>query len=167
MIGTPVEPNWDPNTIYQYNFDSIKENIDIKLSKYISDEIYQYYAEEIGTEKVIDFLIVQDRISEVHSSRFFSPSYYLPSSYDEDDYDSDEEDNKFSFKQRVSVPKYNIIAIKGSLVKYFLTELVYDIPSNSLFCNRKDVEDFVKMYELKFLYENVIPLSDFKGQIGD
>jgi len=23
MIGTPVEPNWDPNTIYQLNFDSI------------------------------------------------------------------------------------------------------------------------------------------------
>jgi hypothetical protein len=42
-------------------------------------------------------------------------------------------------------------------LSYFIQELVEDIPTNSILRDEKDVNDFIKVFEVKFLYEYVIP----------
>lgn len=159
MIGTPIESVWDSDTIYHLNFVILKENIDAELSFYISEEIYKYYHDEIGIDRIIAFLIYEDE-KNGDLDDLFNEYYKIKKMNDDLDNEDDDEDLKTVEKWKKSLRVYNNTLIKSKLVKYFLTEMVYEIPSTAIFCKREDVINFIKMYEQKFLYELVIPNSD-------
>ena len=85
--------------------------------------------------------------------------YYKQNFKNEED---DEDEEKTFIKKKVE-PEYDLQLIKTRLFQYFIEELVEDIPEDAILQNEQDVVDFIKMYEVKFLYEHLIPISELKN----
>lgn len=173
MIGIPAGQKSDPEEVWQNNFNTIRDNINEEIGKLLVEDLYDFYTEEVGIEKVIKYLETQDKIEEssFNSSMDFGNfllftdnkiNYKNDINEREDFLDEDDVDERFS--KKIEHPtQYNVDAIKSNILKYFLNELVEDIPTDSILRDEKDVKDFIKMYEIKFLHERLIPISELKG----
>lgn len=166
MIGIPVNNKKNPEDVWQENFRVIKSSMNEKYGKKIINDIFEYYVDEIGIEKIIDFLKIQDKIEQFNEYNFISYGniffeqrgilYKKITNKKSDDDDGDENDLIVNKKNT----EYDFELIKSSLFRYFIQEMVEDIPEDSILRDEQDVNDFIKMYEVKFLYEFVIPISE-------
>jgi len=170
MIGIPANNKISPEQVWQENFKLIRNSMDEQYGKKIMKNISDYYTEEIGLEKIVDYLMIQDKIRDMedfsivdHQSSFFEENkglvYYKQNFKNEED---DEDEEKNFIKKKVE-PEYDLQLIKTRLFQYFIEELVEDIPEDAILQNKQDVVDFIKMYEVKFLYEHLIPISELKN----
>lgn len=168
MIGIPANNKTTPEEVWQDNFKIIQNSMNADYGKMIINDIFEYYVEEIGIEKLIDFLKIQDKIEQFNEYNFIN---YGSIFFEQKGFEykinlqtkiNNEDDNDF-----IENPKdieYNYDLIKTNLFRYFIQEMVEEIPENSILRDEKDVSDFIKMYEVKFLYEHVIPISEFNDQ---
>lgn len=175
MIGTPVNKNANPNQTWEQNFKIIKENLNESFGKVLLNDLFEYYSEELSIDKIVNFLEIQDKIEQNNQGQilqygnivFFENnkiSYYLNNDFNRDEDDDDEIDANFSKHNLKNInPEYNIEVIKISLLKYFFDELVENIPLDTILKDNNDVIDFIKMYQIKYLYEFLIPMLKFKG----
>jgi hypothetical protein len=156
MIGIPANNKSSPDEIWEENFRVIKNTLNENYGKIIKDDLFNYYTEEIGITELINFLKVKDDVEKFSGFRFTNTGNvfielkeipYISKNFDE------EADVFINKKEE----KYNYDIIKASLLSYFIQELVEDIPTNSILRDEKDVNDFIKVFEVKFLYEYVIP----------
>lgn len=166
MIGIPADKNAKPDDVWKKNFEIVKDCMNEKYGKEIIERLYDYYLEEIGLDKIVNFLKFQDKIEELNGGsfvdygNFFIENKRISYYKNDNDEDDDEDDKKIIPKKY----EYNIEIIKTNLFKYFIQELVEEIPEDAFFQNQEDVIDFIKMYEIKFLYEFLIPVLDLKGK---
>ncbi len=163
MIGKPAGINSNPHEVWENNFNVIKNNVDEKFGNDLVEDLYEYYTEEIGINKLITYLEEQDRIDSLNNYGFMDFGMILKGNkknnyIKKSKIDEDEESN--SFKISNEAPKINIKVIKSNLLKFFLNELVEEIPTNSVFTSKEDVIDFIKSYQIKFLHEVVIPIAN-------
>ncbi len=159
MIGRPADINANPNDVWEHNFKKITENIDVKFGKELTNDLYDFYIEEIGVEKVVKFLEEQDRLLSLANYGYMDLDSVILKEDNKinyinppEDFNEDEEDESDKTKE-----EYNADTIKASLLKNFLNQLVEEIPTNSVFISGTDAIDFIKTYQIKFLYEVIIP----------
>lgn len=164
MIGIPANNKITPEEVWQDNFKIIQNSMNADYGKIIINDIFEYYIEEIGIEKLINYLQAQDKIEQINDYNFinYQSIFFEQRSFeykiDKRNKLYDEEDNNLINNQKNI--EYNYELIKANLFRYFIQEMVEEIPENSILRDEKDVNDFIKMYEVKFLYEYVIPISE-------
>lgn len=165
MIGIPVNNKKNPEDVWQENFRVIQSSMNEKYGKKIINDIFEYYIEEIGIEKIIEFLKVQDKIEQFNEHNFinygnvfFEQRGILYKKITNKKSDDDDDENDLIVNKKNI--EYDFELIKSSLFRYFIQEMVEDIPEDSILRDEQDVNDFIKMYEVKFLYEFVIPISE-------
>jgi len=174
MIGIRAKKNSNPEEIWEENFKIIRNNLNEESGKLLTEELYEHYSDEVGVEKIIKFLETQDKIEEINNQNimnfgsilFFENTkinYYNSYKYEQEE-NEDEEDTNFRNKITKKNTDYNFNTIKLSLLKYFLNELVEDIPTSEILRNKEDVLEFTKMFQIKFLYEYLIPISELKDE---
>lgn len=171
MIGIPVNEKLTPEQVWQKNFRVIQNSMNETYGKKIINEIFEYYTDEVGIDKVVDFLLIQDKIRTenendfefINYGNFFfeqkNISYYKNT--EELNKDEDDDENHSFIKKQTKI-EYDYQLIKSRLFQYFIEELVEEIPQDSILRDEQDVIDFIKMYEVKFLYECLIPISEIK-----
>lgn len=159
MIGKPAGKNSDPNDIWEINFSKIRDNINEKFGKELIDDLFEFYSDEIGLDKLSSYLEEQDRIESLNNYGFSNFGTFILKESNKIDYNTLEEEEKKEEEEEkfISKKEYNSEAIKSSLLKYFLNELVEDIPTNSILVSDEDAINFIKAYQIKFLYEIIIP----------
>ncbi len=161
MIGKPADINANPNDVWDHNFKKITENIDKKFGKELTDDLYNFYVEEIGLEKVVKFLEEQDRLLTLANYGYMDLDSVILKEDNKINYNKPPEDfNEDEDESDKTKEEYNIDTIKASLLKNFLNQLVEEIPTNSVFISGTDAIDFIKTYQIKFLYEVIIPSSE-------
>ena len=52
MIGIPAGQKSDPEEVWQNNFNTIRDNINEEIGKLLVEDLYDFYTEEVGIEKV-------------------------------------------------------------------------------------------------------------------
>jgi len=160
MEKTPVKLT--AGQIHEINYQSVKSNIDNELAMYFQTDIFNYYLEEVGIETVYDYIESQDRINYYNDTA----GYDVPKDTDYYAYPENDDDSKQqkSFDKIMSKKKtvFNIPLIKDKLQRHFLKELIENIPLDKILKSRDEVFSFVKMFEQKFLYEILIPVSKRK-----
>ena len=176
MIGIPVNKNtYKPEDVWKENFNLIKDCMNEKYGKEIKEDIFEYYTDEVGIDKVVYFLKLQDVIEEISEGKFIDYGNYFKENkqlnyiknHKEDEEENDDEENIYESKKRQST-EYDYNLIKSSLFGYFIHDLTEDIPIDSILQNKNDVVEYIKMFQVKFLYERLIPvlklkMKDFKN----
>ncbi len=130
-----------------------KDNEEIK--NHIIHNIYEHYLDEVGIQTILNFLKVEDGmnfkiqhgLTEPGVVDFSKPEFNNP---DESEIEKIIRKNKIPYTQE---------QIQTRIIQYFLRRLAANIPNDKILETKSDVINFIKGYEMAFLYDYLIPIA--------
>lgn len=153
------------NKIHASNYEMIKDNIDSELALYFSNDIFNYYVEEVGLETISFFIDLQEQksyqlemgLTDEEFLEYLDMDEEIKADKEEEEDSDSKEQNLFKRIMSIKHKAYNTLLLSEKLQRHFLKELIDNIPKDKLFSGREEIFNFVKVIEQQFLYEILIP----------
>lgn len=127
-------------------------------AEYIMREVPKFFLQEAGIDVVLDFLSKEDG-SNIRLQWTNDSGQAGSKLSDFSKQDTPTSDNELELILQANRIPYSLDEVKNRLVQYFVRRLVYNVPNDRTFSSPEEALDFVKVYEQKFLYEYLIPMT--------
>lgn len=136
------------------NLDYMQSHVK-EVSDFVTHEIPEYYLKEAGIETILDFLIVEDSSNFRIQHGMVTPGTITFKGTEP----KRDNESEIDYILRANKIPYTWKEIKGRLVQYFIRRMQANVPRDHMFTTLEEVWNFLKVYEQKFLYNYMIPMS--------